>query len=44
MLRYTAALSYRLRAAMRLKLSSEYYDSSDFDDEVALHVGIASPF
>lgn len=44
MLRYTAALSYRLRAAMRLKLSGEYYDSSDFDDEVALHVGIASPF
>jgi hypothetical protein len=44
MLRYTGALSYRLRAATRLKLSGEYYDSSDFDDEVALHVGIASPF
>ena len=44
MLRYTAALSYRIKAATRLKLSAEYYDSSDFDDEVALHVGIASPF
>jgi hypothetical protein len=44
MLRYTGALSYRLRAATRLKLSAEYYDSSDFEDEVALHIGIASPF
>ena len=44
LLRYTLAVSYRLRAAMRLKISGEYYDSSDFDDEVALHVGIASPF
>ena len=44
MLRYTAALSYRIKAATRLKLSAEYYDSSDFDDEVALHIGIASPF
>jgi hypothetical protein len=44
LLRYTAALSYRIKAATRLKLSAEYYDSSDFDDEVALHVGIASPF
>ena len=38
------ALSYRIKAATRLKLSAEYYDSSDFDDEVALHIGIASPF
>ena len=44
MLRYTGGFSYRLRAATRLKLSAEYYDSSDFDDEVALHIGIASPF
>jgi hypothetical protein len=44
LLRYTLAVSYRLRAAMRLKVSGEFYDSSDFEDEVALHVGIASPF
>jgi len=43
-LRSTAALSYRLHGALRLKLSGEVYDFSDFDDEVAIHVGIAAPF
>jgi hypothetical protein len=42
--RSTGALSYRLHGALRLKLSGEFYDFSDFDDEVALHLGIAGPF
>ncbi len=43
-LRYTAAMTYRLHAALRLKTSVEFYDFSDFDDEVAAHVGFAGPF
>jgi hypothetical protein len=43
-LRSTAALTYRLHGALRLKLSGEFYDFSDFDDEVALHLGLAGPF
>jgi hypothetical protein len=43
-LRYTAAVTYRLFGALRLKVSGEFYDFSDFDDEVAIHVGIAGPF
>ncbi len=44
LLRYTAATSYRILGSLRLKVSAEYYDFSDFDDEVALHVGVAGPF
>jgi hypothetical protein len=43
-MRSTAALSYRLHGALRLKLSGELYDFSDFDDELAVHVGVAAPF
>ena len=43
-LRYTAAGTYRLFGALRLKLSVEFYDFSDFDDEVAVHLGVAGPF
>jgi len=43
-LRYTAALAYRLPGGLRLKASAEQYDFSDFDDEVALHLGIAGSF
>jgi hypothetical protein len=43
-LRYTAAVTYRLFGALRLKVSGELYDFSDFKDEVAIHVGIAGPF
>ena len=43
-LRSTAALAWRLHGALRLKLSGEFYDFSDFDDEVALHLGLAGPF
>ena len=44
LLRYTAAAAYRLPGGLRLKTSAELYDFSDFDDEVALHLGIAGSF
>ena len=44
LLRYTAAMSYRLLGSLRLKLSTELYDFSDFDDELAIHLGVAGPF
>ena len=43
-LRYTAAVAIRNRGGLRLKTSVEGYDFSDFDDELALHFGIAGPF
>ncbi|MEM9488754.1 MAG: hypothetical protein AAGC55_06395 [Myxococcota bacterium] len=43
-LRYTAGLSYKIHAGLRIKTSVEVYDFSDFDDEVALHLGLAGPF
>jgi hypothetical protein len=44
LLRYTAAAAYRLPNSLRLKASVELYDFSDFEDELALHVGIAGAF
>ena len=44
LLRYTAAATFRVAGALRIKLSTEYYDFSDFDDEVAIHLGLAGPF
>lgn len=44
LLRSTAGLAIMLRASLRLKLSYEYYDFSDFKDEQVVHVGIAGPF
>jgi len=29
---------------VRLKFSAEFYDFSDFDDEVALNAGVAAAF
>jgi hypothetical protein len=43
-LRYTGATSVAVGGSLRLKLSSEYYDFSDYQDEVVIHVGIAGPF
>jgi len=43
-LRHTAALAILLHASLRLKLSYEYCDFSDFDDEHVIHAGIAGPF
>ncbi len=44
LLRYTAAAAYRLPGGLRLKTSAEIYDFSDFDDELALHLGIVGSF
>jgi hypothetical protein len=44
LLRYTVGGSFLLRESLRLKLSGELYDFSDFDDEVVAHLGIAGPF
>jgi hypothetical protein len=43
-LRYTAGAAIRVRGGLRLKTSVERYDFSDFDDELAIHLGIAGPF
>jgi hypothetical protein len=42
--RYTAAMAVRLTSNVRLKASGEYYVFSDFPDELAFHLGIATPF
>ena len=44
LLRYTAGGAFMLREGLRLKLSGELYDFSDFEDEVVVHLGIAGPF
>ncbi len=43
-LRWTAALAYHLKKGLRIKTSVEVYDFSDFEDEVAIHLGLAGPF
>jgi hypothetical protein len=43
-LRYTLGGAFMLREGLRLKLSGELYDFSDFEDEVVVHLGIAGPF
>lgn len=43
-LRYTLGAAYRISANIRVKASAEYYDFNDFSDDVALHLGIATPF
>jgi hypothetical protein len=44
LIRHTAGAAIVLRQSLRLKLSYEYYDFSDFDDESVVHLGIAGPF
>ncbi|MGE5187129.1 MAG: hypothetical protein ACM31C_34000, partial [Acidobacteriota bacterium] len=44
LLRHTAGIAVGLRQSLRLKLSYEYYDFSDFKDEQVIHLGIAGPF
>ncbi|TMQ16088.1 MAG: hypothetical protein E6J90_24460 [Deltaproteobacteria bacterium] len=39
-LRYTAGASIKVRGAVRIKLSGELYDFSDFSDEVAIHLAV----
>ncbi len=43
-LRYTGALAYRVFSPLRVKLSAEFYDFSDFADETALHLGVVGSF
>jgi hypothetical protein len=44
LLRYTAGAAIRISDNIRLKSSVEYYQFSDLADELALHVGVATPF
>ncbi len=43
-LRYTGALAYKMKVGLRIKSSIEFYDFSDFEDEVAMHIALAGPF
>jgi hypothetical protein len=43
-LRYTAGFSVVLRQSLRLKVTAERYDFSDYQDETVIHTGIAGPF
>jgi hypothetical protein len=44
LMRHTVGAAVVLRQSLRLKLSYEYYDFSDYEDESVVHVGIAGPF
>lgn len=43
-LRYTGGLAIRLAAKVHLKTSVELYQFDDFANEVAFHLGVATPF
>lgn len=43
-LRYTLGANVLLTRGFRVKVSAEYYDFSDFADEVALHAGLVGAF
>jgi len=43
-LRYTAGMNVTLARDWRIKLSGEFYDFSDFSDEVGLHLGVVGAF
>jgi len=42
--RYTAGAALRLSENIRLKSSVEYYQFNDLGDDLALHIGVATPF
>ena len=44
LLRYTAGAAVRISDSVRLKSSVEYYQFNDLDDDVALHIAVATPF
>jgi len=44
LLRYTAGAAIRITDNIRVKTSIEYYHFSDLADELALHLGVATPF
>jgi hypothetical protein len=43
-LRYTAGLNLIIFQGLRIKLSGEFWDFSDFKDEVGLHLGVVANF
>jgi hypothetical protein len=43
-LRTTLAGAVRITANVRVKASVEYYQFSDVADELAIHLGVATPF
>lgn len=43
-LRYTLGTNIVFDGSVRLKLSGEYYDFSDFDDELAANAGVVAAF
>ncbi len=43
-LRYTLGFNVLIQSGLRIKLSGEVWDFSDFSDEVAIHSGIAANF
>jgi hypothetical protein len=44
LIRHTAGLAIGIGQSVRIKLSYERYDFSDFEDESVIHTGIAGPF
>jgi hypothetical protein len=44
LLRYTAGINIVFDASVRLKLSGEFYDFTDFDDEVVANAGVVAAF
>jgi hypothetical protein len=42
--RYTIGAAFRVVSSVKVKTSVEYYQFSDLDNEVAIHLGIATPF
>jgi hypothetical protein len=44
LLRYTAGAAIRISDNIRLKTSVEYYQFNDLPDDLALHIGVATPF
>jgi hypothetical protein len=44
LLRYTAGAAIRITENVRLKTSVEYYQFNDLPDDLALHIGVATPF
>jgi hypothetical protein len=43
-LRYTAGFNVILEGSVRLKFSGEFYDFTDFKDEVTINAGVAAAF
>lgn len=44
MLRWTAGVNVILYQGLRVKISGEIWDFSDFDDEIAVHAGVVANF